>query len=168
MAIGKFHGVIIPQTPIGLPHAHGELIGQLRRSGLAEQPPPLARHVIGHVDGFLNVAACFRQHLAHLASHVASEVFLALHEQLRSAEENFGALGSRNQPPVFVSVSCGRHCGVHVLRPGQGKHPDNLIGVRGIAIFEGFAALRTHPFAIDEILENARYSSRCHGSSKTN
>jgi len=77
IAIGKFHGVMIDATPTGWRIDIANFVAQLRRDGLAEQPAPFAGHVEGHVDRFLDVAARLVQDLAHLAGHVARELFLA-------------------------------------------------------------------------------------------
>ena len=60
----------------GHAHAHGEFVRQLAGGGDAEEPPALARHIKGFVDGLLHVAARLGQHLAHFAGHVAGVFFL--------------------------------------------------------------------------------------------
>ena len=84
MAMGKFHGVIMPQTPTGMRTLHGEFVGQLRRGGLAEEAAAFAGHVEGGVDGFLHVAAGFGEDFAHFAGHVVGELLFA-------AQEDFAA-----------------------------------------------------------------------------
>ena len=59
---------------------HRELVAQLGGNGLAVLAPPFARHEERHVDRFLHVAARLREHLAHLARHVARQRLLALGE----------------------------------------------------------------------------------------
>ena len=57
IAIGKFHGVMIPAMPMRLADAHRPLVGELARDGVAEHPASLAGHQVGDVDPFLDVAA---------------------------------------------------------------------------------------------------------------
>ena len=85
----------------GLADAHGKLIGQLRGSCLAEQPPPFARHVIRHINGFLHVAARFRQDFAHLAGHVLGVFFFALHKQVRPHETEFPRASGPEPAAIF-------------------------------------------------------------------
>ena len=59
MAMGKFHGVIMPQTPMRLANGHGKFVGQLGGNGWAEHAAAFAGVVVGGVDGFLHVAASF-------------------------------------------------------------------------------------------------------------
>jgi hypothetical protein len=68
MAIGKFHGVMSPTTPIG---RHVPLVGELGRSRLAPEAATLTRHVEGHVDRFLDVASGLGKNLAHLLGHLS-------------------------------------------------------------------------------------------------
>ncbi len=145
-----------------LPHAHRKLIRQLGRSRLAKQPPPFARHVIRHINGFLHVAARLRQNLPHLARHVLGKFFLALYKQFRRAIENLRPLWRRNQAPLFVCLFGSVHRRVHVLRRRRHKHPDQLIRVRRIAVLVRLTAARFHPLAVNEILENSRRYRRSH------
>ena len=87
-----------------LAHRHRELVAQLRRHRLAEHAPPLAGHVEGHVDRFLDVAARLVQDLPHLAGHVARELLLARGDDLRRLEEDLRAQRRRHQPPVLVGA----------------------------------------------------------------
>ena len=89
MAMGKFHGAIMPQTPTGMRTRHGELVLQLRGRGLAEEAAAFAGHVVGGVDGFLHVAAGFGEDLAHLAGHVAGVLLFALCEELAGLDRGF-------------------------------------------------------------------------------
>ena len=100
----------------GLAHAHGKLVRQFRRRGLAKKPPPFARHVIRHVDSFLNVAARFREDLAHLAGHVLGKLFFAQQEKFCRAKQYLRALGRRDEPPGLVRFLRGIHGRIRVLR----------------------------------------------------
>ena len=55
---------------------HLELVPELRRRRLPEQPPALAAHVVAHVDRFLDVAARLGLHLPHLVRHEVGELGL--------------------------------------------------------------------------------------------
>ena len=87
---------------------HRELVAELRRHRLAVLAAPLARHEVGHVDRFLDVAPGLIQDLPHLAGHVARQRLLALGEELRGAEQQLRALRRRHQPPVLVGAGA-RH-----------------------------------------------------------
>ena len=148
-----------------LAHAHREFAGQFRRCRLAKEPAAFARHVIRHVDGFLHIAARFVQNLAHFAGHVLGESFFALHQQLRGAKQNLGALGRGHEPPLFVRFRRGVDGRADIL-PGRGdKHSDELVGARWIAVFVGFSGPRLDPLAVDKVLENSGGNCRGHTSS---
>ena len=116
MATGKFQGVMIPTTPIGPADGHRELVGHLRGHGLAEEPAPLAGHVVGDVDRLLDVAARLGQDLAHLAGHEPAELFLVLGQEPRDAEQDLAALRRRHGAPRRERARGGLDSGVHVGR----------------------------------------------------
>ena len=72
MASGKFHGVIGRHHADRHAHGHAELVRQLARRVVAEQPAALPRHVVGGVDPLLDVAPRLGDDLAHLAGHQAA------------------------------------------------------------------------------------------------
>ena len=84
-----------------LPHAHVELVAQLRRRRLSEQATSLAGHVEAHVDRLLHVAAGLRLHLPHLVRHQVGEVVLLLGQEIREAVEDLAALRRRHEPPLL-------------------------------------------------------------------
>ena len=57
MAMGKFHGVIMAQTPTGWRMAMANLLGNSEGVVGTEQATAFAGHVVGGIDGFLDVAA---------------------------------------------------------------------------------------------------------------
>src|SRR5258708_3924628 len=69
-------------------------------------------------------AAGFGEDFAHFAGHVVGELFLVLEQQLRGAEENFGALGRRHQAPLLISELGGIHSQIDVLGVGGDEHAD--------------------------------------------
>ena len=122
MAMGKFQGAIMPQTPTGIPERHGEFVGQLGRCGLAEEAAAFAGHVIGGVDGFLHVAAGLGEDLPHFAGHVVGVLlFAAEQENFAAAIEDFGALGRGGEPPGL---------------PGFGGGVDGVVDVSGVRFLE--------------------------------
>src|SRR6185503_3935235 len=68
-------------------------VAQLGWNRLAVLPAALASHEERHVDGFLDVAARFGEHLAHLARHVSRQRFLVLGKELRRPEQDFRPTG---------------------------------------------------------------------------
>ena len=126
IAIGKFHGVMTPTTPIGIRTDIWNLFWQLGRRRLAEQPPALAGHVEAHVDRFLDVAAGLGLHLAHLARHEVGELVLVVGEELREAEEDLAALRRRDEAPVLVGRLRGRDGAVDVGGAGAREDADQL------------------------------------------
>ena len=154
IAMGKFHGVIMPTTPERLAHRHGELVGQLGGRGGAEHAAAFAGHVVGRVDGFLHVAASFFENLAHFAGHVAGVFFLALDQHFGGAIDDFGAAGSGDQAPLVEGVFGGFDGGVHIGLARLLEDADHVARVGGIAVLEGLAGRRFNPFAIDEVLVN--------------
>jgi hypothetical protein len=144
-----------PDDPDRHADAHLELVRHLRRGRLAEETPSLACHVVGHVDRFLDVAACLGTDLPHLLDHELGELLLAVDESLADAEEDLGALGSRNEAPALVGALGGRNGAVDVLRPRLREDPDQLTGRRIVAL-ERLAARGVHPLAADVVLEGLR------------
>ena len=149
-----------------LARGHGIFIGQFRRSGLAEQAAAFARHVVGHVNGFLHIAASLGQDFAHLPGHVPSQVVFAVNQRLGCAIQNLGAPGRRHQTPRFECLSGGADSGVHIFGSRTREEADQFARVCGIAIFKREAARGIHPFTIDEILENCRTHCGGHNSSE--
>ena len=135
-----------------LAHAHVELVAELGRGRLPEEPPALAAHVVGHVDGLLDVPARLGQHLAHLVRHQLRQVLLALGQELREAEEDLAAPRRGHEPPVLVRLLRGRDRSVDVLGRGAREDADRL-AVRGARALEGLAGGGVDPLAGDVVLE---------------
>jgi hypothetical protein len=131
--------------------AHLELVRHLRGRRLSEHAPALTGHVVGHVDGFLDVAASFGAHLAHLLHHQVGELVLVLDERLRDAEEDLGALRRRDEAPALVGLLRGFDRPVCVL----GRRPRELADqvARGrIRALEGLPAGGIDPLAANVVL----------------
>ena len=148
---GRDHGA----DADGLADRHGEFVGQLRRNGVAEHASTFTSHEVSSVDGFLCVATRFFQDLAHLASHVARVVFLALFENLRGAVKHFGAAWRRNETPLGKGAGGGVDGGVDVVLRGALEDADDFAGVGGIEVLEGLSRAGRDPFTIDEVFINA-------------
>ena len=132
-------------------HRHVELVAELGRRGLAEQPPALAAHVVAHVDRFLDVAAGLGRDLSHLVGHEVGHLVLALDEELREAVEDLAALRRRYEPPVLVRLLRRGDGAVDVVRPRLREDPDELAVGRARGL-ERLAGGGVHPLAADEVL----------------
>ena len=155
IAIGKFHGVITPTTPIGCRTLIWNLSRQLRRRRVAEEPSALAGHVVAHVDRFLDVPAGLGEHLPHLARHEVRELVLVLGEERAEAEEDLAALRRGHEPPALVRLLRGCDGSIDVLRRRPRERPDQVT-VRGAATLERLVAGRVDPLAADEVLKCLR------------
>ncbi len=109
-------------------HAQAEhrLVAQLRRGRLAEQPPALAAHVVGHVDRLLHVAAGLGLHLPHLARHQLRELGLRALELLREAEQDVAALRRGHEAPLLPGRLRGGNGAVDVRRARARERLDDL------------------------------------------
>ena len=74
MATGKFHGVIIPTTPIGCRVVQAILLDSSEATTSSQRGAALAGDEPTHVDGLLHVAACLDEHLAGLAGDELGEL----------------------------------------------------------------------------------------------
>ena len=128
------------------------LFGNSRRGGDAEEPPPLAGHVEGLVDGLLHVAARLGQHLAHLARHLAGVFFLVLDEDVAGTKQHLGPLGRGNQPPGGEGLfRCG-HGQRHILGVRGGKRAHHVGVVGRVQVQHGFAARGREPLAANQVV----------------
>ena len=148
---GRDHGA----NADGLADGHGELVGQLGGHGVAEHAAAFTGHEVSGVDGFLGVAACFFQDLAHFASHVAGVVFLALFKNLGGAIEHFGAAGRGNETPLGKGAGGGVDGGIDVVLRGALEDADDFAGVGWVEVLEGLSGAGRDPFTIDEVFINA-------------
>ena len=101
MAMGKFQGVIMPQTPMGWRTAMANLLGKLGGHGGTKEAAAFSGVVVGGVDGLLDIAARFFEDLAHFAGHVAGVVFFALDENFGGAEDHLGAPWARGRDAIL-------------------------------------------------------------------
>jgi hypothetical protein len=85
---------------------------------VAEQAAAFARHVVGDVDRFLDVAGALLEHLAHLLRHDAAELAFALLQQLAETKQILGALGRRLEPPAGEGLPGGFDGHGHFARAG--------------------------------------------------
>ena len=144
IAIGKFHGVMTPMTPIGM---RTDIWNLFRSSDGVVWPKrrrPSPRHVVAHVDRFLDVAARLGLHLPHLVRHEVGELRLVLGEELREAEEDLAALRRGDEAPVLERLLRGGDGAVDVLGAGLREDADQL-AVGGARRLEGLAGRRRPP-----------------------
>src|SRR5580698_2105697 len=145
-----------------LADGHGKLVGKFGGGGGAEHAAAFAGHVVGGVDGLLDVAASFFQHFAHFAGHVTGEFFFAAQQDFGGAIDDLGAARSRHQSPLFEGMFGGLDGGFNIRRTGLLEDADHVTSVGGIAIFESVAGRGFDPFAINEILINLGAGGRAH------
>ena len=131
--------------------AHGELVLQLAGRGFAEQAAAFAGDVEGLIDGLLHIAAGLGQHFAHLPGHVARVFFLFLEQDVARAKQDFGTLGSRNQPPGSKCFFGGGYGQGHVFCVRRGELADDVGVVGRVHVGESLAAAGREPFAADQI-----------------
>ncbi len=120
---------------------------------MPEQPPPFARGIVGRVDPFLHVAPGLRQHLPHLARHLAGKLFLPRNHQVADLPQDVAPLRRRDQPPLLEGRPGRLHRFVHVLLPRSGERADDLVPVGGIPVLECLARPGINPLPVDEILK---------------
>ena len=101
-------------------------------------PPAFGGEEIRHVDRFLDVAARLVEDLAHLTRHVSRELFLALGKDPRRLEQDLRALWRGHQAPGFKRPMRRVDRLLCILDRGVREGPDEVVGIRGITIFEGF------------------------------
>ena len=99
------------------------------------------------------------------ADDAVQETWLRLSRSDSGAIENLGALGRGRQAPALESLLRGVDGQIHVLSARRREHADELRRVRGVAIFDGFAAARGNPFSVDVILKDFWCSSSSHAKS---
>ena len=128
IAIGKFHGVIAPTTPIGIRTLIMNLSGAPRRR-LAEEAPSLAGHVVAHVDRLLDVAPGLGLDLPHLAGHQVGELCLPVAEELGDPEDDLPASGRRHEPPL---LECDLRGGDRAIDVGPAR-PGNVASASPVA-----------------------------------
>ena len=154
MAIGKFHGVISPATPTGDAHRHRKFIGQLRRRRLPELAPSFAGHQVRHVDGFLHVAARFGQHFAHLAGHIAREVFLALDQNFARRGKESQRAWARASAAIWYAALAASTASATSSSAEAGNIPTSSSVFAGLRSSMALPLRAQDPFAVDVILED--------------
>ena len=125
--------------PERLPHRHREFVTELGRHRLTILAAAFSRHEERHVDRFLNVAARLVEHLSHLTRHVPGQRVLAIGNQLRRPKEDFGTAGSRNEAPQLERAPRGVNRPRDVRRRRLLEHPEEIAGVRRVAVLETVA-----------------------------
>ncbi len=134
-----------------LAHAHLEFVAHFRLHRITKHAPAFARHVIGHIDGFLHVTLGLIENLAHLLSHLAGKLVLALFENLGGPEQDLATLGSGVKTPTFESFAGRGYRLVHILRRAL-RIRTHQLAIGRIAAFERLARNRFFPYTVDQIL----------------
>ena len=126
IATGKFHGVIIPTTPIGCRVVHAILLDSSEATTLAERGAALAGDEATHVDGFLHVAARLDEHLAGLARDELGELALAVGDDVGSAGDEVGARRDRAAGPLPLRLARRTDGAVDVRSGCRGERAEHL------------------------------------------
>src|SRR5438093_1211906 len=134
------------------PRAHGPLVGELRRNDVAELAAALAGDVVGHVDALLHVATGFGDDLAHLARHLARELFLPAEHRLARPVKDLPALRRRIEAPSVERSArrLDRAIDVRAGRPGDRR--DHL-ACGWIEVLERLTARCLDPAAVDVVAQ---------------
>ena len=114
-------------------------------------PSPFTSHIIGSVDGLLDIPPGFLQYFAHLPGHLAGVLLFSGRQDLAGPVKYLGALGRRNQPPAFKSVLGSGHRIIDVALVRGLKRANNVSGVSRIKVFKGLATMGGHPGPFDEV-----------------
>ncbi len=118
---------------------HGEFVRKFRGGRLSEKTTALSRVIKGGVDGFLDVAPGFRQHLPHFAGHGPGEFLLSLLQKAHGFKQNIATPGDGHFAPGPVGLLGGGHGVVHVGRR-SGRINVQAPPRGGIKILEGAPA----------------------------
>ena len=121
---------------------------------------PLARHEVGHVDRFLDVAACLLEHLTHFAGHVARELLLARSDDRAAAKRTSRASA---QAPAAMSNTRARRPAPPPRRLRDSSPGTTRLSRRDWRDFlERPAGFRRNPRPIDEIVKGAHNDASVH------
>ncbi len=148
--------------PDRLADRHVELVPELRRRGLSEEPAPLAAHVVAHVDRFLDVSPGLRLDLPHLVGHELGQLRLVLLEEVGEAEEDLAASRRGHQAPVLVRGLGRLDRAIDVVCSRPREDAEHLAVGRARAL-EGVSGGGVHPLPGDVVLELA-YACRRHAA----
>src|SRR5688572_18127714 len=110
MATGKFHGVIIPMTPTG-----ARVVQHSFEPSSEGTVPAQAGHEVGHVDGFLHVAARLDEDLAALPGDELGQWGLSGGEDLAGLDDDARPGRDRHPGPAPLRLGRGAHRPVDVL-----------------------------------------------------
>lgn len=148
---GEIPGSDEPAHTDGIPDGHGKLVGQFGGGRLPVEPPSFTGDEVGHVNGFLGVAAGFLEHFAHFPGHVVGDGFLVTDENFAHPEDVLGTLGWWNKPPPGVGFGGGGHGRFDVLGRRVGKVADDVAGVGRVVVGKDFTVFGSHPGALDVV-----------------
>ena len=139
-----------------LADAHRPLVGQLGRDRVAGHPATLARHQVGDVDAFLDIAAGLGQDLAHLAGHRPREPLLVLGHERPERVQDLATLGGGRPAPHregrLGRLDRHRDIGLGPLL----EAPDDVARVGRVPALERGARGGIAPLPGDEVAERGR------------
>ena len=153
MATGKFQGVIRPTMPSGSRTRIEQRAAELRRRGLAAQPPALAGEVIEDLHGAGGLALGLDQGLAFLAGQLLGDALDVGLDDAGGPGQDIAALGRAGGPPLSSGRLGGGDRGLGVLGRGSLEMADHVVGVGRVDIGEGLAGGGIDPLASDEVLD---------------
>src|SRR6266481_288106 len=139
----------------GHAHSHGKFAGQLGRYGNAQKAASLTSHIIGSVDGFLDVTPRLFEDFAHFAGHLPGIFFLAPQQKLCRAIDYLRTPGSRNQTPALKCTAGSSNGCFRVAWSGALEDAHNVTSVCWVKILEGLATGGRYPFTVYEVFISA-------------
>ena len=153
MAIGKFHGAMMPTTPSGSRVTSMSTLGRT----LANFSPGIRKRFAGEevedLPGARRFADPFRQRLAFLARQQTSELLAPGENFGRNLEQDVVALLRRRARPGGKRRMRGLDRRIGLGGVGLSVFADDIVGVRRIDVARDARAV--DPFAGDEVLMRA-------------
>ncbi len=151
MAIGKFHGVMMPTTPTGSRVSSTSMPGARRGQFFARESQRLAGEEIEDLRGAQHLADRLGQRLALLARQELSELVLARDDLVRDLLQNVVALlDARARPGAGKGGACRGDRLLGLLTRGARITADDVAGIGGIDVVGGLGSV--DPASGDEIL----------------
>ncbi len=143
IALGKFHGVTSPTTPIGLRMANMWTRSRSEGTSMPGIREPSPREVAEDVDGAADFALGFGKRLAFLAGHVRAELIELLLENVGGLEQDVSARGRGHGTtmPGSAAAAASAASSISCAR-AFGEQADHFVRVGRIAIFEGLGRIR--------------------------
>ena len=150
MAIGKFHGVMMPTTPTGSRVSSTSMPGRVGRQLLAGKPQRLAGEEVEDLRGAQHFADRLGQRLALFARQQPSELVLARDDLVGDLLQDVVALLDAGARPCRKRRAGSGDRLLGLLARGARIAADDVAGVGRIDVVAGVGAV--DPAAGDEIL----------------